>query len=325
MKGEMMKPFRKMSAASMVATLALALGVVAPNVAQANHPVLVEGEADFDGDGMVGLAEDNDGDVVFGTITRALGAAPAIGQNGIVMVVTSGRFVEVVNLTGNVTLEGAPGVSVDVEAFLVPADPRLAQFPAAQAMPNMLQGAPGIVIDAPANRFVTVRNVTTSNWTSGVIVRNNSRALLDNVKAQNNINFGIQVSGNARAAIFDSKITATGFRLNGATGDFPTNMMPAPGVGVRFADQSRGNISGTTMAGNFGAGMANESNSLFNVVVNPDVQLFENSTGFPQERQAFAACEQQAFNINGNVGNVASCFNALRRQAAGIAETPSMP
>jgi len=309
----------------MVATAALALGVVMPNVAQANHPVLVEGELDFDGDGMVGLAEDNDGDVVFGTITRALGAAPAIGQNGIVMIVTSGRFVEVVNLSGNVTLEGAPGVAVDIEAFLVPADPRLAEFPAAQAMPLMLQGAPGIVIDAPANRFVTVRNITTSNWTSGVIVRNNSRALLDNVRAQNNINFGVQVSDLARVAIFDSKIAATGFRVNGGTGDFPTTSMPAPGVGVRFADQSRGNISGTTMSGNFGAGMANETNSLFNVSVGTDVQLFDNSQGFAQERQAFATCEIQATNIGGNVGNVALCFNALRRAAAGLGENPSAP
>jgi hypothetical protein len=64
-----------------------------PVLAWANHAVLVEGELDFDGDMMVGLAEDNDGDVVFGTITRALGAAPALGQNGTAFIVTSGRFI----------------------------------------------------------------------------------------------------------------------------------------------------------------------------------------------------------------------------------------
>jgi len=321
-----MEPIRKRGAASMVAALALAFGVSAPNIAHANHPVLVEGEADFDGDGVVGMAEDNDGDAIFGTINRALGAMPAITQNGTIMVVTSGRFAETVTLTGNVTLEAAPGVAANIEAFLTPGDPRLMEFPAAMTNPTMLQGMPGIVIDAPPTRFVTVRNITTSNWTSGVLVLNNSRVLLDNVRAQNNVNFGVQVLNGARVALFDSKITSTGFRTNTMTGDFPMNLLPNPGVGVRFSNTSRGNISGTTMAGNYGAGMANESNSLFNVMVGMDVQLFENSQGFPQERQIFAACEMKvATDTGGNVSNVAICFNTFRRAAAGIGESPSTP
>src|SRR5438552_3982322 len=88
----------------------------------ANHPVLVEGEQDFDGDGLIGDAEDVDNatDQVFGTITAALGSANAgVNQNGRVVIVTSGRFLGTVNITaanGNVTLEGAPGVEANVEA-----------------------------------------------------------------------------------------------------------------------------------------------------------------------------------------------------------------
>ena len=63
----------------------------------ANHAVLVEGEADFDGDGVVGLAEDTDGDRVFGTIAAALAD---LGQNG------KAIFVERDKDAGRVVIKG---------------------------------------------------------------------------------------------------------------------------------------------------------------------------------------------------------------------------
>ncbi len=78
------------TAAALVATV---LGLTAS--VSANHPVLVEGEKDFDGDGLIGAAENTDGDLVFGTITAALAAANgAAAQNGRVTIVTSGRFAD---------------------------------------------------------------------------------------------------------------------------------------------------------------------------------------------------------------------------------------
>src|SRR5262245_20641046 len=82
-----------------------------PSLAFANHAVYVEGEEDFDRDNRIGAAEDTDGDAVFGKINTALAAAAGgLNQNGKVIIVTSGRFLETVSITGPVTLEGAPGV-----------------------------------------------------------------------------------------------------------------------------------------------------------------------------------------------------------------------
>jgi len=236
-------------------TLVTAL-VCAPQLAFANHPVLVEGELDFDGDGVVGLSEDNDGDVVFGTITRALGAAPAIGQNGTVVIVTSGRFPEVVTISNQVTLEAAPGVDVQIDAFLVPADARLNEFPAAQADPFALQNAPGIIIDSPADRYVTVRNVGIQNWTDGIVIRGDSNVLLDNVRPEHNINNGINIQDRAVVLIKNSSVAATGFRLNPMTGNFPTANVPMPGVGVSLAPGTSTAITTSTISGNFQAGIA---------------------------------------------------------------------
>jgi len=248
-------------AASLRSATLLAALAFAPQIASANHPVLVEGELDFDGDGVVGLAEDNDGDVVFGTITRALGAAPAIGQNGTVVIVTSGRFPEVVSITNQVTLEAAPGVDVQIDAFLVPADPRLNDFPVAQADPFALQNAPGIVINSPKDRYVIIRNVGVVNWTDGVVIRGDSNVLLDNVRSEHNINNGVNVLDRAQVAIKNSSIAATGFRLNPMTGNFPTVNPPMPGVGVNFQGQSRGAIRDSSITGNFDVGVRRDRNA----------------------------------------------------------------
>jgi hypothetical protein len=54
--------------------LVAGLTVWKPEPASANHPVLVEGEKDYDGDGLVDTAEDTDNatDRIFGTINRGL-------------------------------------------------------------------------------------------------------------------------------------------------------------------------------------------------------------------------------------------------------------
>lgn len=233
--------------------------------ALANHPVLVEGNClgtptadapingltgaacgDYDGDGLIGAAEDADGDNVFGTIA---GGLADISQNGIITVVSSGTFPEVVRITGNVTLEAAPGVSANIEAFVQ-------GEPAPES--GSLQSAPGIVVDAPANRQVVLRNLTTRNWTDGVRVTGESRVMIDNVRAEHNINNGIVVSDTARVAIVGSRITSTGHRVNPGTGDFPSaDFSPAPGDGISYLGNSSGIINDTVVTGSFRFGMNN--------------------------------------------------------------------
>lgn len=258
-----------------LAAVGAAVMLSLPGAAFANHAVLVEGEEDFDGDNLVGLAEDNDGDVVFGTITRALGAAPALGQNGTAFIVTSGRFVEQVSISGagQVTLEGAPGVIASVEAFVVAADRRIAEFPVAQADPFLLQGRAGIVIDSPNDRYVVIRNIATVNWTDGVRINGASHVLLDNVRAEHNINNGVLVQGTARVAIIHSRVNSTGFRLNPRTGNFPTANQPNPGIGISFLGSSRGEIRFSAITGNFGNGVRSVRGTRVEV---DDSLLFDN-------------------------------------------------
>jgi hypothetical protein len=240
----------------------LTLGLALPGVSLANHPVLVEGETDFDGDGRVGQAENNDGPagdplgLTFGTIAGCLGAANAgIGQNGTCQIVTSGNFVEVVNITNQVTIEAAPGVVANIEAFLAPADPRLQEFPTAAADPFALQAAPGIIINSPDDRYVILRNLVITNWTDGIRILGSSHVLLDNVRVEHNISNGINVLDNAKVAIRNSQITSTGYRLNPRTGNFPTANPPTPGIGVNFQGNSRGEMRNTVVAGNFDEGL----------------------------------------------------------------------
>lgn len=244
--------------------------------ASANHPVLVEGERDFDGDGLVGLAEDtdNDTDRVFGTINAALGAANGgANQNGRVTIVTSGRFGEIVNITaanGNVTLEAAPGVEANLDAVIAGA--RGSQFPTTTNATR--QNAPGIIVDAPADRYVSITNIVSRNWTSGIQVNGNSRVAVTNCRIENNINYGIEVTGNARVKVDQTTIHATGFRT-GMTGDFPRANQPNPGKGIEFDDNSRGAVFRTEVSGSFDTGISNETRDRRNVFVR-DVYLFDN-------------------------------------------------
>lgn len=234
--------------------------------AQANHPVLVEGNCanppgnpffdaapepgtcgDYDGDGTIGPAEDGDGDRVFGTIGAANGSAGA-NNNGTITVVSDGVFPEVVTLTGNITLEGAPGVNANIDAVRQ-GDPA--------SGPN--KGQPGIIVNAPATRRVIIRNVRSTNWTAGIQVDGQSNVTIEDVRLDHNTNYGLEVNDNARATIAGSEVTANGFRLNPDTGDFPAANAPDPGVGIEFGESSNGNVYDSTIAGNFAGGIVDET------------------------------------------------------------------
>ena len=179
----------------------------------------------------------------------------AINQNGICQIVSSGNFVETVLITNQVTIEAAPGVIANIEAFVVPMDPRLAEFPDATMDPFKAQGDPGIVINAPADRQVILRNLVVTNWTDGIRVMGNSHVIMDNVRVDHNVNNGVAVVGDgASVAIRNSQITSTGFRLNPRTGNFPTMMPPMPGIGVNVSSRSANVlIQDTLIIGNAGA------------------------------------------------------------------------
>ncbi len=185
-------------------SLSAAAALMRPTATWANHPVLVEGNCnnppagnpapvtpgqcgDYDGDGLIGTAEDADGDRVFGTINGANAAtATGVNNNGTITIVTSGTFAEQVTLTGNVTLQAASGVDANIDAIL-------------QGDPNSptRETTPGIIVNAPSNRRVVIRNVGTCNWTNGIQVNGDSNVTIDRVRAEHNVNYGIEVNGNA--------------------------------------------------------------------------------------------------------------------------------
>ncbi len=270
-----------------IGVLAALAGVAIAGPAMANHPVLVEGNncadggpgvavvppgtcGDFDGDGRIGIMEDTDNatDRIFGTINAALAAANGgANQNGRVTVVTSGRFPEVVSITGangNVTLEAAPGVEANIDAVL-----------AGDAGNAARQAAPGIVVNAPADRHIAIRNIVSRNWTVGIQVAGDSRVTIESSRLENNVNYGILVSDEARVAIVGCTVSATGFRA-GATGNFPTANAPDPGIGIEFEDSSSGLIADTTVTGSFAAGISNETAAGGQSVRVRDLDLFDN-------------------------------------------------
>ncbi len=283
----------RLAANALVALALLSASLWGTTGVSANHPVLVEGNClnppagnsnvpvagtcgDYDGDGRIGVDEDNDGDRVFGTLNAALTTNTATGanQNGRVVIVTSGVFAEVVSITaanGNVTLEAAPGVDADIDAVL-------------QGDPNSgaRQNAPGIVVNAPKDRFVTIRNITSRNWTDGIRVSGDSSVLIDNCRIENNINFGIRIQDNAKVKINNTTVAATGFRVS-AAGDFPRANSPNPGNGIDFGGASSGLVCQSCVTGSFGEGISGKTKSAgrhFSAAVDlKDVCLFNNNRG----------------------------------------------
>jgi hypothetical protein len=252
------------------ATLALLLGLVAAPIALANHPVLVEGNnvadgapgvqsvepgtaGDYDGDGLVGLAEDNDNatDRIFGTLEAAL-ASPNNGaaQNGRITVISSGRFGEQLIITGangNVTIEGAPGVEANLDAVVSGSTGNAAR-----------QAGSGIVIDAPDHREIVLRNLVIRNFAIGIEIKGASHVHIDNCRLENNRDHGIKVSDEAVVIITNSQINSSGHRvgaLGDSTGDSPSD--PAdPGNGVTYEDSSSGYVAQTIITGSYGAGIS---------------------------------------------------------------------
>ncbi|MDQ3624041.1 MAG: right-handed parallel beta-helix repeat-containing protein [Verrucomicrobiota bacterium] len=238
----------KETPATKLASRLLAILAISATTALANHPVFVEGEQDYDGDGLIGVEEDADVDPVgfptFGTINAALGAANAgANQNGRVTIVTSGRFREVVSITGdngNVTLEAAPGVEANIDAVA-----------SGDAEGNTArQAAPGIIVNAPNTRIITLRNLVSRNWTDGIRVQGESRVVIDNCRVENNLNYGIRVVDSAKATIDKCSVTASGFRVGA-----DVSATPAPGVGISFEGTSSGLVCDTTVSGSFAAGI----------------------------------------------------------------------
>lgn len=255
-----------------VAVAALALS----SASFANHSVLVEGESDFDGDGLLGADEDGDGDQVFGTINAAVGTmdAPAgnIADNGQITIVTSGRFLEQVNLagTGVEILQAAPGVEAVIEAFQGGGD--------AEAN-NRRQQAPGIIVHSDGSFPVEIRNITSRNWTVGILVRGSSRVTIDDVQLDSNVNYGIQVQGDSKVVITDSQVNSSGFRRSGSLGLTPGgDIHPMPGVGIEFEDSSSGIISFTTVAHSFSTGIM--SNGKVRLLANTVFDNHPNYDGF---------------------------------------------
>ncbi|MGH8569322.1 MAG: right-handed parallel beta-helix repeat-containing protein, partial [Gammaproteobacteria bacterium] len=257
----------------------------------ANHPVLVEGNncadlgpgvtlvvpgtcGDYDGDGRIGAAEDTDNatDRIFGTINTALGnnlalvgaaiQATTADQNGSVRIVTSGRFRERVLITaanGNVSLEAAPGVDADIDAVVQ-----------GLAGNDVAQGNPGILVDAPAARRVTIRNIMSRNWTAGIRAVGTSHVAIDNCRLENNRDFGVHVMDQARAVITNTEVNATGFRQGAGVDNTPN-----PGIGIAFEDFSRGAVAVSRVTGSFAAGIRNATGNK-NAIRVRELVLFEN-------------------------------------------------
>ncbi|MEW6731668.1 MAG: right-handed parallel beta-helix repeat-containing protein [Acidobacteriota bacterium] len=250
----------------MMVGLLIGTGLWISSDVSANHPVLVEGDADFDGDGLLGIAEntDNSTDRIFGTINAALDMPNGgANQNGRVTIVTSGRFPEVVTITGangNVSLEGAPGVDANIDAVLA----------GATGNPER-QAQPGVVVNAQATRVITIRNIMSRNWTDGIQVTGGSRVIIDNCRFEQNVNFGIHVMGSARVAISNCQVNASGFRVAPMV-----DSTPSPGIGIRFEGQSTGTIAFTTVNGSVAAGISNTTGRA-NAVGILNVNVFDNN------------------------------------------------
>jgi len=245
----MMRAARTQLIRRSVAALAT-FGALLPALSFANHPVVVDPTANNEG------PDRNSGAIVFNTIGHALSAMNSgVNQNGTIFV-KPGNYVETITITGPVTIEGT-GPGVNIEAFVVPADPRIRDFPQAMMNPFQLQSQPGVIINAPANRTVELRNLVITNWTDCVRIQGASNVLLFNVTCRSNINNGILVMDTARVAINESTIESTGFRVNPMTGDFPSDQnRPANGDAINIASpRVQSEIRNTTITNNFGQGI----------------------------------------------------------------------
>jgi hypothetical protein len=275
------------AAIGLAVAAAIALGATP---AAANHPVLLEGNnagnglsltnvppgtsGDYDGDGLVGTAEDTDNatDRVFGTLTAALLAANGgANANGHVIIVTSGRFNEAITIpntgaaqaaiNGVTIVEAAPGVQANIDAVL-----------AGDAGNATRQAGNGIVINtADTDRVVILRNLAIRNYQIGLQVMGNARVICEDCRFDSNVVANVSVSGNASLTLVGCSVRAGGMRFN------PAKAMPNPGDGVVFSGNAKGTISDCDIAGNTAAGVRNTATSIVRVT---DSTVFDNVPNF---------------------------------------------
>ena len=311
------------SSIARIGAIAILVAHLLPSPAGANHPVYVEGNCDspapgttlvapgtcgdFDGDGRIGTAEDTDGaDRIFGTLTAALGpgagAAAGTGANGngTVIIVTSGRFAEALVLPvgpgGNLTLEAAPGVDADIDAVLQ-GDPAGGN--------NTRQGMPGIQVNMPADRRVTLRNLAIRNFRIGVEILGSSHVTLEGCRLENNLAYGVLAHGTARVLIDRTVVHATGFR-SGSAGDAPSSVVPDPGTAISFSETAAGLVQFTRATSNFARGLENATGNPAAVCA-VDVTAFDNAANFV------------------NVDQAAACVDVVRARETAACLTPSCP
>lgn len=273
-----MRTSRRLSAAAVIPAVVAVLALAAP--ASANHPVTVEGNCfgpgsgatatglrmspvepgtcgDYDGDGLIGVAEDEDLDNNFGTIT---GGLEAVAQNGTVTIVSNGTFPEAVRLTptegASVTLESAPGVRATIDAVVQ-----------GQAGNADRANQSGIHVRGCSECQVTVRNITTRNFARGVSVHGRSHALLVGIRAEGNLNYGIKAVERARLTVRSAVVNATGYRKDAAG-----VAKAEPGIGVRIADEAKASIYNATVSNSRDAGIKADRNK----VLLRDIQVFGN-------------------------------------------------
>jgi hypothetical protein len=254
---------------TIVATVATTMGIGAmllPARALAQHTVFVEGNnasnagpgailaapgtaGDYDGDTRIGAAEDSDNpsDGIFGTLKAALAAANGgVNGNGHVVIVTSGRFNEQINLNavnGVTILEAAPGVEATIDA-IVPGDAGNAA---------RLAGA-GITVDVPTNdRVVILRNLTIRNFAVGLLMKSRAHVVVENCRFDSNLNANVMVQDGSDLTMTNCSVISAGMRFT------PNRNTAAPGDGIVFSGDSRGSISRTTIAYNEGVGIRNTS------------------------------------------------------------------
>lgn len=270
------------------------VGFVSQQGASANHPVLVEGEEDFDGDGLRGVMEDADNatDRIFGTITQALlGVNGGANANGSVLIVTSGRFPELIRIpntaggqmavNGVTIIEAAPGIVADIDGVLQ-------GFTGTPSNADR-QAAPGIIITTDqVDRSVILRNLIIRNFTEGIQVSGASRVLIDSCRLDDNLNFGIRAMGTSRVTILNTTVNASGQRFN------PMPGTPGPGTGIRFEEMSRGAVVRSTVSGNTAAGISNASNGTVVLLQNSVFDNGTNFTGASSNKKAFQFAAEDA-------------------------------
>lgn len=226
---------------------------------------------DYDGDGRIGTAEDDDEDQVFGTISAAIGSSRG-AQRIYVTIVTSGVFYDdviIAGTRGTVTLEAAPGVEAILE--IAPGGETVSDtggFEGITIASSTIDGA----LDS-----VVVRNITIRNFTTGIAVSGASRVSIENCRIHFNADYGIRVRNTARVTISDTQVTGAGFFER--RDDTDTVFQPNPASGIEFQDNSSGTVFMTTVRGNKGAGIINRTNNR-NAVCAYLVNVFDNSPNY---------------------------------------------